>query len=135
MDNSLKIGKYIKLILERNENVNRLVPSNRIWALCAPDNPKYPFIVYSRSSLIVNYNKDVYMNQKCLNDVQVTIDCHGKTYTESVEVANMVRNALEYTQVRNDEITIDTFKLVGSSELTDGEGDYTQILVFSTTIQ
>lgn len=136
MDNSLKIGKYIRYILQNKEDVMKLLPVNRIFALYAPENTPYPFIVFSRNNLSVTYTKDVYgASVGHINEVQITVDCHGNTYEESVEVANAVRYALENTGYRDEDIYIDRMKLFSSAELTDGEGDFIQILVFTTTIQ
>ena len=135
MDNSIKIGKYIKLILSADKELLKMVPLNKICALKADEGTTYPFIVYSRTSISPQYTKDIGGELGHIDTVQVTVDCHGRTYEESAEVANEFRNALEGYGYQNNEIYIDRFRLVSSYETTNGEGDWTQIMVFQTTTQ
>ena len=125
----------MKLILEQHEPLMQIVPSSKIYALIAHEGTTYPFIVYSRSSIVPQYNKDLDGDLGHVDTVQLTIDCHGNTYTQSVEVANELRNALEGYGYNAADMFIDKFRLVSAYEATDGAGDFMQVLVFETTTQ
>lgn len=135
MDNSIKIGKYMRKIVEADQELMRLVPSNKIFALIAHEDTKYPFIVYSRSSVSAQYNKDMSGQHGHIDTVQITVDCHDNTYAGSVEVANEFRNALEGKGYKTKDILIERFELISANEVTDGNGDFMQTLVFQTQVK
>lgn len=133
MDNSLKIGKYLIKMLEHSTEFTNMCPIDRVYGLISEKSPQYPFIVYSRSRLGVTYTKDLIYGK--INNVEITVDCHHNSYTKSVELANVVRAALEGCYVNNDEVHIEPMRLIQCQEFTDGDGDFCQVLVFSTSIQ
>lgn len=132
MDNSIKIGKYMRMIVEHHQPLMTLVPINKITALMAHENTAYPFIIYSRTQISPQYNKDLDGSFGHVDTVQITVDCHGGSYSESADVANEFRNALEGKGYNGSDIYIERFQLVSASEGTDGQGDFVQTLVFQT---
>ena len=104
--------------------------------LGSPDK-QYPFIVYSRSALNPQYNKDHGLANGLghKNTVQITVDCYSDKYLESLEVANAFRHALEGKGWKDKDIYIDYFELVSVSENTDGESYFMQTLVFQTEVK
>ena len=58
MDNSLLIGKYIYKLLSEDVVLSAKVTSKKIFPLVANADTTYPFIVYARTGLTVEYCKD-----------------------------------------------------------------------------
>ena len=136
MDNSLKTGKYVKIILEASNSLTRIVPKNKINNLMF-DPTEYPYIVISRANLTPQYNKDIGLtnNRGHDNTVQVNIICHASTYEQSIDIATEVRNAVEGKGYKNSEIYIDRFQLMSAAETTNGTDDFAQILTFQATVK
>lgn len=137
MDNSIKIGKYMKIIVESDETLMSMVPKDKIFGLIAHEKTTYPYIVYSRSALNPQYNKSLGLDNGVghTNIVQITVDCHGNDYEESIEVANAFRNALEGKGYKSKDIYVERFQLTSCYETTNGEGDFSQVLVFQTEVK
>ena len=135
MDNSLLIGKYMLKILAHDNALMQFCPLEKMFALMAHEDTKYPFVVFSRNQLSVQYTKDMKGQYGHDNTVQLTIDCHGNTYEMSIELANLLRNALEGKGWRDDDIQVDTFRLVSAYETTDGQTDFQQTLIFETMVE
>lgn len=136
MDNSLKTGKYVKIILEASESLKRIVPASKINNLMF-DPIEHPYIVISRANLTPQYNKDIGLtnNRGHDNTVQVNIFCHASTYEQSIDIATEVRNAIEGKGYKNNEIYIDRFQLMSAAETTNGTDDFAQILTFQATVK
>jgi hypothetical protein len=58
MDNTLKIGKYIRQFLIEDERYNKIVGQSKTFPLIANAETSFPFVVYQRTSAKVNYTKD-----------------------------------------------------------------------------
>ena len=136
MDKSLLTTEYMRKIVEQDAELMKLVPKNKIFGMIA-HSVSYPFIVYSRSALNPQYNKDHGLSNSLghKNTVQITVDCYSDKYIESLEVANAFRHALEGKGWKDKDIYIDYFELVSASENTDGESYFMQTLVFQTTVE
>jgi hypothetical protein len=89
MISSLQIGKVIYTLLDV-DFIHKVV-DNKIYPLIADATTTYPFIMYRRTGLIPENNKD-YTNESVLCEVFVIAD----NYKESVELAELVRKALEH---------------------------------------
>ena len=115
----------------------KLVPKDKKFGMIAHSGTSYPFIVYSRSALNPQYNKDHGLANGLghKNTVQITVDCYSDKYVESLAVANVFRNALEGKGWKDKDIYIDYFELVSASENTDGESYFMQTLVFQTEVK
>lgn len=137
MDKSLLTTEYMRKIVEQDAELMKLVPKDKIFGMIAYSGTSYPFIVYSRSALNPQYNKDHGLSNGLghKNTVQITVDCYSDKYVESLEVANAFRNALEGKGWKDNDIYIDYFELVSASENTDGESYFMQTLVFQTTVE
>nr|WP_320038856.1 DUF3168 domain-containing protein [uncultured Bacteroides sp.] len=122
---SLLINKAISNILTTSTELKNKVGSN-IYALIAPDSVTFPFIVYKRNNLTPEYSKDglAYNN----TDIQVIIG--AANYTDSVEVAQLVRNSLELKKGIFAGINIIECKLT-SAEEDFVENSFAQSLTFS----
>ena len=74
----------------------------------------YPFISFRRNSTDFLYNKD------CITEDRVSLDiiCVSDNYSETVQIAECIRNVLEYKVYKNieDNIFIDYMILTDANE-------------------
>ena len=112
MDNSLLIGKYIYKLLSEDEGLSGLVTSKKIFPLIANADTTYPFVVYSRTGLSVQYCKDGLVE----DTVEMQIIAVSDNYVESLEVANQIRKTLELRRYKDDDIQIRECKLTSVYE-------------------
>jgi len=125
----IKILKAVYSILYNDTDVSNIV-GNKIFPNVVPDkdstaeNIDYPLIVTRRTELLTEYSKDCHSDS-----ASVEIICYSVSYTDSVELAEKVRNALEYFTGTVEGILISRARLSGISEdYTDGI--YYQQLLF-----
>lgn len=112
MDNTLKIGKYIRQFLIEDERYNKIVGQSKTFPLIANAETSFPFVVYQRTSAKVNYTKDGrYQN---ILAVEITIICDN--YPESIDLLCLVRDILEGKRYRDEEIWIRDIKVDEVSE-------------------
>lgn len=140
MDNSILSTKYTFKALENNAELLELGLKDKIFPLLAQVivNPEtgeeeeitFPFIVYSRTSLIPEYTKDLLTQ----NTVTLQIVCVSDDYVNSLEVANAVRHALELKGTSVDGMKIDPIRLQSITESTM-EDAYLQTLTFQYTVR
>ena len=112
MDNSLLIGKYIYKLLSEDEGLSGLVTPKKIFPLIANADTTYPFVVYSRTGLSVQYCKDGLVE----DTVEMQIIAVSDNYAESLEVANQIRKTLELRRYKDDDIQIRECKLTSVYE-------------------
>lgn len=112
MDNTLKIGKYIRQFLVEDERYNKMVGQSKTFPLIANAETSFPFVVYQRTSAKVNYTKDGrYQN---ILAVEITIICDN--YPESIDLLCLVRNILEGKRYKDEEIWIRDIRVDEVSE-------------------
>lgn len=112
MDNTLKIGKYIRQFLVEDERYNKIVGQSKTFPLIANAETSFPFVVYQRTSAKVNYTKDGrYQN---ILAVEITIICDN--YPESIDLLCLVRNILEGKRYKDEEIWIRDIRVDEVSE-------------------
>ena len=110
---SILINKAIAKILNDSVQLKNKV-GNNIYALVANENCTFPFVVFKRNNMTVEYNKD----GVAINMVDVQVIIGADTYSDSVEVAQIVRSELELKKgVYNGVKIID-------SKITSVEEDY-----------
>ena len=112
MDNSLLIGKYIYKLLSEEEGLSGLVTPKKIFPIIANADTTYPFVVYSRTGLSVQYCKDGLVE----DTVEMQIIAVSDNYVESLEVANQIRKTLELRRYKDDDIQIRECKLTSVYE-------------------
>jgi hypothetical protein len=98
---SLLLGKAIYSILSGDTTIQSYV-GNKIYPLFAPDEVLAPFIVFERKNINANYTKDGHN----YDDDTLMINVTSKNYTECVNIANAVRNALEWKNGKFNEVNI-----------------------------
>lgn len=87
---SIRIGKEIFSILNGSDELTNIV-GNKIYPIMVEKETSYPFIVYKRTNIIPDYTKDFHFKDSVLLD----IICVSNDYSESIEIASIVRNLLE----------------------------------------
>ena len=125
-DKSLAICKYIKQILQENEDLTALIDANNISTLSVPEGTLYPYITIQRTSISVQYTKDI----AAFNDVYFTVNIVSNNIDEATDIAVEVRAALETFYWENSEFKMSPIKLEGAYETFDGV-EYTEQLDFS----
>lgn len=133
IDKSLSIGEYMLNIIKTDSDLMAALPKEKCFALCATTQPQYPYMIYARTYIQPNYEKDMGYNMAALyNTLQITVDIHHKSHIEAVNLANLFRNALEGKGYVNEDILVDQFRLISASETTDGDQDWCETMVFET---
>lgn len=107
MDNSILIGKYIYKLLTEDEVLAKIVTPKKIFPLVANAETTYPFIVYSRTGLNVEYCKDGIVE----DTVEIQVIAVSDKYIESLEVANQIRKILELRRFKDENVFIKDCRL------------------------
>ena len=125
---SLQIGKAIYEILHSNTEIVAKL-NDKIFPLIADINTTFPFIVYKRTGIIPAYTKDRYS----VNDtVTVEIIIASDKYNDAVEIASLVRVALQGKKGTFSNIEIEDIRLVSADE-DFIEDTFIQTLTFNIT--
>jgi hypothetical protein len=94
----IKANKYIREVLAADENLTALVkPENIKVMVLQPTN--FPFISIRRSALETVYNKDIPTE----DSVTIEITVVANEYSQSMEIAQTVRDILDYKVYLNRE--------------------------------
>ena len=118
----ISIGKAIKSLLVAGSSKTSI--KNKIYPLIADETTTFPFIVYRRSSIIPESDKD-YSNDSA--HIQIMIAANN--YAESVELAEQVRTSLVHKKGIIQTIPVEDISLVdGSEEFIDNT--FVQNLIF-----
>ena len=95
------INKYIKQVLSDDEILTEMVKSDQIKVMLT--NPvKFPFVSLKRSAIDTTYNKD----RSTEDVVTVEIAVVSDNYTQCIEIAQRIREILDYKVYRNTEDNI-----------------------------
>ena len=86
----LKIGKVIYELLSKNEELKKVVDT-KIYPLIANETTSFPFIIYKRTSIVNDGNKDYQSKYAMINLIVVDNEYEG-----SVQIAELVRKAIEH---------------------------------------
>lgn len=86
----LSIAIYLQSALSSDPDIRAKV-GDRIFPISTVTSTSFPFIVYDRDSVSTEYTKD----GRDIDRVVCTVYVMSDTYTESVEIAESVRSALE----------------------------------------
>ena len=95
------INKYIKQVLSDDEILTEMVKPDQIKVMLT--NPvKFPFVSLKRSAIDTTYNKD----RSTEDVVTVEIAVVSDNYTQCIEIAQRIREILDYKVYRNTEDNI-----------------------------
>lgn len=114
MDNSILTGKYIRRMLLESDELTALIDQSKIFPLIANADTTFPFIVYSRDSLIPIYTKNLLTD----NNVSFTIIVVSDDYIQSLDIANAVRHAIEGQMYQDEYLTIYPIRINSITENT-----------------
>lgn len=123
----ISIGKVIKTLLV--SGLSKTDVKNKIYPLIADESTTFPFIIYRRSSIAPESDKD-----DTNDSATIQIMIAANNYAESVELAEQVRTSLVHKKGIIQTIPVEDISLVdGSEEFIDNT--FVQNLIFKITIQ
>ncbi|MBQ1410203.1 MAG: DUF3168 domain-containing protein [Oscillospiraceae bacterium] len=102
---------------------------NRVFPIVSKEGTQYPFVVYRRNSVTPTYCKDGLASETASVDVVIA----SNTYTSSIEVADLVRAAIDKRACVFQDTTVTNIEMTTAEE--DFVDDtYIQTLNFNFTI-
>ena len=124
---SLSAGEIIRSLLVQNEAVAR--KTTKVFPVVA-DTAELPYIVYRR----MQFEQSPVKGQRGADTVGIEVICYTEHYTEGVELAEAVRDALDGAQAKTDDGL--TMRSCFMSDAEEGWQDdaYLQQLVFTIKI-
>ena len=125
MINTLKINKYIRKFLIENKELVKIVKATQMFPILANQNTKFPFITYQRTAVFSSYQKDGLTEDKITLEIIAVSD----DYTQSIEIASLIRDTLEMKRFHDSDITIYSMLLESVHE-EFADNAYIQRLVF-----
>lgn len=131
MDNSLKTAYILVEAMKENSALTTLLGSaDKIWPLAAVDATAFPFVIYSRDQVAVNYTKCCNHD----NTVMITFRVYSDNYVEALNIANEIRNILEHKQLITEDIQINEMQIASVSEMY-GENAFCQAISFQMLVE
>ena len=124
---SLSAGGIIRAVLLEDAEVS--ARTGKIFPV-ATDSAELPYIVYRRMGLAAVPQKS---RQPGADEVSIEVLCHASGYSESVELAEAVRAALDFTSAEHNGMHMRSCYLSGSEEFYQDDA-FVQQLVFSVKI-
>lgn len=123
---SLSAGEIIRDILVNNAEV--AARANKVFPV-VEDSAELPYIVYRRTQL----EQEPAKGRRGADTVGIEILCYTQHYTEGVELAEAVRDALDGAQGEKDGLVMRSCYLADSEEAWQDDA-YVQQLVFNVRI-
>jgi hypothetical protein len=102
----LVISKHIHAALTGSEELTKAIGVNKVFPIATKNEVEFPFVVYERETVTPRYDK----SGASVTEFAVSIYVLAETYTESIEIAEMVVRALE----RKD-ATYKDFQVIGAT--------------------
>lgn len=124
---SLSAGSIIRDILLSNEEVKRR--TNKVFPIVI-DNAQLPYILYRRAALAHNPTKQ---GMPGADTVTMEVVCYTAKYAEGVELAEAVRQALDYASGERDGAKMRSCTLADSEEGYEDDA-FVQQLVYQVGI-
>lgn len=133
-DNSLMTGTYMKRILSDSADFTSVLSVDKIFPIVCPADTNYPYITYTRDNILPQYTKAAPYGG-WTNNVSITYRVYtGNDHDLGEEIANKLRQTLEWTEYQDDGIRINPILLVSSLEFFNEDG-FCQQLTFSTQVE
>jgi hypothetical protein len=128
MKNALSINKYINKFLTESDKITELVKVSNIRPLVlAPTD--FPYISFMHSNISSEYTKDGWSE----DTTEVVIICVSDDYGQTVDIAEAVRELLENSIYKDDDIYISQIRFSGASE-DQIENVFVQRLTFNVKV-
>lgn len=125
---SLSAGDIIYRILKDDSDIDGMVTA--IYPVVEPVEAVCPYIAYRRTDLDANPQK---AGQPGADTVQIAVNCYALDYEDSVDLAEMVREALDYRTYLLGDLRMRSCYLSSSSENIQGDA-FVQELIFTIKI-
>ena len=130
MTQAIKLTKYIRKFLLDNKELMKLVSPTSIFPIVAQANTTYPYIVMQRTGIRASYSKAGITE----DNVTLEIIAISNDYSQSIDIAQLIRETIDGKRYRSDEIEIDDIEVESiTEEFVDNA--YLQRLVFSMKIR
>lgn len=127
---AIKLTKYIRKFLLDNKELMKVVKPTSIFPIVANANTKYPYIVMQRTGIRASYSKTGHTE----DNVTLEIIAISNDYSQSIDIAQLIRETIDGKRYRGDEIEIDDIEVESiTEEFVDNA--YLQRLVFSMKIR
>jgi hypothetical protein len=123
---SLSAGEIIRAVLMEDEEV--MARANKVYPV-VEDDSQLPYIVYRRMQL----KQDPVKQRRGPDEVAVEVLCYTADYTEGVELAEAVRDALDGKAAQVDGLAMRSCYLSDSEEAWQDDA-FVQQLVFTIRI-
>lgn len=125
---TIQIGKVINALLNADRALSEMI-GNRVFPIVSKEGTQYPFVVYRRNSVTPTYCKDGLASETASVDIVIA----SNTYTNSIEVADRVRAAIDKKACVFQDTTVSNIEMTTAEE--DFVDDtYIQTLNFNFTI-
>lgn len=111
MKTALHINKYINKFLTESESVTALVNVSNIRPLVLQPT-EFPYISFMHSNIQSEYTKDGWFE----DTTEVVIICVSDDYSQTIDIAQAVRELLENNAYRDNDIYISQIRFSGASE-------------------
>ena len=111
MKTALHINKYINKFLTESESVTALVNVSNIRPLVLQPT-EFPYISFMHSNIMSEDTKDGW----CEDTTEVVIICVSDDYSQTIDIAQAVRELLENNAYRDNDIYISQIRFSGASE-------------------
>lgn len=125
MTNAIKSTKYILEILKNNKELSQYISTDNIYPLDAKQTTNFPFAVIQRNSIQTASTKDGIYEDKVNFSIIVVDD----NYIGSVDIAQAIRDALDYKEYITDNVSIDLITMQACNE-TYYNDSFIQELIF-----
>ena len=125
---SLSAGDIIYAMLSSDQAITSIVTA--IYPVIELSEAVCPYISYRRAGHSVNPQK---AGQPGADTLQIVISCYTEGYEEGVELAELVRHALDYQTYEDGELRMRGCYLTASSETHEGDA-FIQDLTFTIKI-
>ena len=111
MIKSFLIGEVINELLTSNEELKEIL-GIKVYPLVASEGSTFPFIVYKRLGVSSNGTKDGYHE----DTVEFQITILSETYSQSIDIAQLVRGILERETIKTDTLELTDCHVMSASE-------------------
>lgn len=108
----LGISKHIHAALSGSSELQKAIGKNKIFPIATKNEVEFPFIVYERDSVVPRYDK----SGSSYTEYTVSIYVLAETYTESIDIAEMVIKALERKDAEYKDFQVIGATMLGASE-------------------
>ena len=108
----LNISKHIYAALAGSEEIQKVMGKNKVFPIATKNEVPFPFIVYERDSVTPRYDK----SGASVTESAVNVYVLAESYTESIDIAEMVIRALERKDATYDDFAVIGATMQGASE-------------------